>query len=73
MKQATPINFISTLSKKNLLGMFFIGYGLMKEHAGKREPSILLENEDGSGQFVTAQKLKMIMDVANCKLDLCFI
>ena len=64
IKQATPINFISTLSKNPIM-LHFIGLGHQKENVGKKEASIMLENEDGSGQFVTAQKLKMIVNVCN--------
>jgi len=48
IKQATPINFISTLSKNPIM-LHFIGIGQKKENIGKKESSILLENEDGSG------------------------
>jgi hypothetical protein len=71
-KLATPINFISTLSKNPII-LHFIGLGHLKDNVGKKEASIMLENEDGSGQFVTAQKLKMIVNVCNSRLEIVMI
>jgi len=72
IKQATPINFISTLSKNPII-LHFIGLGTKWESMGKKECSILLENEDGSGQFVTAQKLSMIVSVCHSWLEIVMI
>lgn len=68
----TPINFISALTK-NPHVLHFIGHGIKTEHYGKKEDCLVLENEDGSGQLVSSQKLKMILDVCNSKLDVVFL
>lgn len=34
---------------------------------------MVLENEDGSGQLISSQKLKMILDVCNSKLEVVFL
>jgi len=38
-----------------------------------KEDCLVLENEDGSGQLISSQKLKMILDVCNSKLDVVFL
>ena len=72
IKMGTPINFIHVLSR-NPHVLHFIGHGIKYENYGKKEDCLVLENEDGSGQLVSSQKLKMILDVCNSKLDICFL
>lgn len=62
IRMGTPINFISAISK-NPYVFHFIGHGIKHEHYEKKEDCLVLENEDGSGQLVSSQKLKMILDV----------
>jgi len=38
-----------------------------------KEDWLVLENEDGSGQLISSQKLKMILDVCNSKLEVVFL
>ena len=72
IRTGTPINFISVLSR-NPHVLHFIGHGIKTEHYGKKEDCLVLENEDGSGQLVSSNKLKMILDVWNSKLDVMFL
>ena len=69
---ATPISFISSLSKNPII-LHYFGFGITKQTTYRKEPSLLLENEDGSGQFVTASKLKMIMESCNASLEVVFV
>ena len=69
---ATPMNFISALSKNPYI-LHFIGHGIKTSHFYKKEDYLVLENEDGSGQLVSSTKLKMIIDVCNSKLDTVFL
>lgn len=72
IRMGTPMNFISAVSK-NPHVLHFIGHGIKNETYGKKEDCLILENEDGSGQLVSSQKLKMILDVCNSKLDVVFL
>ena len=69
---ATPMNFISALSKNPYI-IHFIGHGIKTSHFYKKEDYLVLENDDGSGQLVSSTKLKMIIDVCNSKLDTVFL
>jgi CHAT domain-containing protein len=68
---ATPMNFISALSKNPSI-LHFIGHGIQADHFSKGN-YLVLENDDGSGQLVSSTKLKMIIDVCNAKLDTVFL
>ncbi|CAI2358952.1 unnamed protein product [Moneuplotes crassus] len=73
IRMGTSMNFISSVSK-NPYVLHFIGHGISnQEIKGKKEDCLVLENEDGSGQLVSSQKLKMILDVCNSKLDVVFL
>lgn len=72
IRMATPMNFISAVSRSPHV-LHFIGHGIKNDNYGKKEDCLVLENEDGSGQLVSSQKLKMILDVCNSKLDVVFL
>jgi len=72
IKIATPMNFISSLSKNPYI-LHFIGHGIKTSHFYKKEDYLVLENDDGSGQLISPAKLKMIIDVCNSKLDTVFL
>lgn len=73
IRMGTSMNFISSVSKSPYV-LHFIGHGISNhESYGKKEDCLVLENEDGSGQLVSSQKLKMILDVCNSKLDVVFL
>ena len=68
-----PLNFISALSKNPFI-LHFIGHGIKTSHFwSNKEDYLVLENDDGSGQLLSATKLKMIIDVCNAKLDTVFL
>jgi hypothetical protein len=72
IRMGTPMNFISAVSK-NPHVLHFIGHGIKNEAYGKKEDCLVFENEDGSGQLVSSQRLKMILDVWNSKLEVVFL
>lgn len=72
IKIATPMNFISALSKNPYI-LHFIGHGIKTSHFYKKEDYLVLENDDGSGQLISSTKLKMIIDVCNSRLDTVFL